>query len=287
MKMNNACYPCLARGALDVASLATSDQALQLKILQKVLAELSSLDPDCPPPLAARIIRQTVGELTGVWDPYLSLKEKYNAMALELYPWLLSLKEKAGMEDRFDIGVRLAIAGNIIDFASAPTVGREKLMSTISHALETRVHGSMEAFKKAVRKAERILWLGDNAGEIVFDKLLLEEMDRSKIVYAVRGGAIQNDATMDDAAAAGLTEMVRVIDSGAVIPGTLLEYCSEKFIDTFNRADLIISKGQGNFETLDQDSRIFFLLKAKCAVVAEQAGCDQGDVVVLGPEPST
>ncbi len=284
MKMNNACYPCLARGALDVASLATSDQALQLKILKKVLVKLTNLAPDWPPPLVARFIRETVGELTGVWDPYGPLKEKYNAMALELYPRLSSLKEKAGKENRFDIGVRLAIAGNIIDFGSASTVGREKVMDTISHALETRVRGSIYRFKEAARKADHILWLGDNAGEIVFDKLLLEEMDCSKITYVVRGGPIQNDATMDDAVAVGLTDMVRVIDSGAVIPGTLLEYCSDEFVENFNRADLIISKGQGNFETLDRDPRIFFLLKAKCPVVALQADCDHGDVVILGPE---
>ena len=284
MKMDNACFPCLARGAYDIACLATSDRELQLKILQKVLSGLACLDPDRPPPLAAVMIRKTAGELTGVWDPYKSLKEKYNALALDLYPWLSSLK-RGTEEDRFDTGVRLAIAGNIIDFGSASAVGRDKLMATITHALESRVHGSVDGFRKAVENADRILWLGDNAGEIVFDKLLLEEMDCSKITYAVRGGAIQNDATMDDAVVAGLTEVVRVIDSGAVIPGTLPEYCSKDFVAAFNRADLIISKGQGNFETLDRDSRTFFLFKAKCAVVASQAGCNLGDVVILEPGP--
>ncbi|WDP91589.1 MAG: DUF89 family protein [Desulfobacter sp.] len=139
--------------------------------------------------------------------------------------------------------------------------------------------------RQAVDRAGKILWIGDNAGEIVFDKLLLEEMDCSKVVYGVRGGPVQNDATMADARAAGLTDMVKVIDSGTAVPGTFLPDCSAEFKDAYRAADLIISKGQGNFETLDcRDARIFFLLKAKCPVVAAWGGWNLGDVVVKGTE---
>jgi len=281
VKMNNDCYPCIARGALDAARLATGDEALQLAVLKKVMAKLSVLDPDWPPPLVARFIQETVGEMTGVWDPYARLKKKYNTLSLELLPALQAMKEGQDAAERFDTSVRLSIAGNIIDFGTASTVGREKLLATITHAMETRVNGSVADFRAAVAGASHILWLGDNAGEIVFDRLLLEEMDCTKITYAVRGGPIQNDATVEDAKAAGLPDMVRVMDTGALIPGTLIPYCTDEFVREFHRADLIISKGQGNFETLDHyDERVFFLFKAKCAVVARQAGCKLGDVVI-------
>lgn len=280
--MNNDCYPCIARGALDMARLATPDDSRQLAVLKRVLARLARLDPECPPPLMARFTQETVAEMTGVRDPYARLKKKYNTIALELYPGLAALKTGTTRAKRFDIGVRLAIAGNIIDFGAASTVGREKLTAAISHAMETRVNGQVEAFRTAVQRANHILWLGDNAGEIVFDRLLLEETDLAKVVYAVRGGPIQNDATLEDAGVAGLTKMVRVMDTGARIPGTLVQYCSGAFTRVFDRADLIISKGQGNFETLDHDDpRIFFLFKAKCPVVAREAGCDPGAVVVM------
>ncbi|MCG8620014.1 MAG: ARMT1-like domain-containing protein [Desulfobacterales bacterium] len=279
--MNTDCYPCIARGALDAARLATPDETLQLAVLKKILGKLSVLDPDWPPPLMARFIQETVGEMTGVRDPYARLKEKYNTMALAMMPELTAMKAGQDALKRFETGVRLAIAGNIIDFGTASTVGRKKLIATITHAMETRVTGSVDGFRTAVEGASHILWLGDNAGEIVFDRLLLEEMDCGKVIYAVRGGPIQNDATIEDARTSGLTEMVRVMDTGALIPGTLLPYCTDAFVREFERADLIISKGQGNFETLDHDDpRVYFLFKAKCGVVARQAGCDLGDVVI-------
>ena len=279
MKMDNACYPCLVRNALDVAGLATKDPAVQRRILIETMTHLSGADPGSPPPLIARFIQETTAGLTGVPDPYRGLKQRYNAMALELYPKLKALKQCAS--DRFDAAVRLSVAGNIIDFGVASAVGRDTLLATIAHAMDTRVRGRIEMLKQAVDRAGHILWIGDNAGEIVFDRLLLAEMDCRKIVYAVRGAPVQNDATREDAAAAGLDKIVRVVDSGAAIPGTLIGHCSPEFVREFNRADLVISKGQGNFETLDHDDpRIFFLFKAKCPVVAGCGGWDLGDVVV-------
>jgi uncharacterized protein with ATP-grasp and redox domains len=280
MKLYNECFPCIARGALDTACLATADKNMQRKIVQAVLGELSQVDPGTPPPLMARFIQEQVLAVTVVEDPYAALKAQYNAMALDLYPELNARKEHAS--DRFDVAVRLAIAGNIIDFGVAATVGKQKVLTTISHALETRVTGDISALKQAVDRAETILWLADNAGEIVFDKLLIAEMPRERITYVVRGGFAQNDATLVDAEKTGLTGMVRVMDSGAAIPGTIVSLCSPAFQQLYHRADLIIAKGQGNFETLDPgDKRIFFLFKAKCPVVARHGNCCTGDVVVL------
>jgi uncharacterized protein with ATP-grasp and redox domains len=282
MKMHNECFPCLVKGTLNTARLATSDDGVQLDILQTVLERLATLDSASPPPLTAWFIQETIQAWTGVTDPYAALKKKYNDLALDLYPWLSSLKAEPG-RDRFDTGVRLAVAGNIIDFGVAETVGENRLMTTISQALSMPVKGSMTRLRQAIEEADKILWLGDNAGEIVFDRLMLEEMDCQKVTYVVRGGPIQNDAAMADARDTGLTEVVQVIDSGAKIPGTILAQCSRELNQLYTAADLIIAKGQGNFETLaHDDSRIFFLFKAKCPVVARQAQCCLGDVVVRG-----
>ncbi|MDD9303216.1 MAG: DUF89 family protein [Desulfobacter sp.] len=280
--MDNQCYPCLVSAGLNAACLATEDQTLVGEIIRNVLAELAVADPKTPPPLIARFVQETVARVTGVDDPYGPLKKTCNDMALDLYPELLALKASAGnRRARFDTGVRLAIAGNIIDFGVSAHVGKKLVTDTISHSLKTSVHGSIETFYRAVDKAENILWLADNAGEIVFDRLLLEEMDLSKVIYAVRGKPVINDAVMEDARAAGLTSMVKVVDSGTNIPGTLVDYCSNAFKSVFHKADLIIVKGQGNFETLDHgDPRTWFLFKAKCSVVARYAGCNIGDLVV-------
>ncbi|MCP3874100.1 MAG: DUF89 family protein [Desulfobacteraceae bacterium] len=277
MRMFNDCLPCIARGGLDAARLATNDEQLQLRIVKNVLKELCTFDLNSPPPLMAKFIAKTVKKITGVSDPYRDIKKKYNDFALELFP---ELEEKVKGAS-FEIAVRLAIAGNIIDFGTHNTVGKQKVIDTIQDSLTIDINGFVKPLHDAAKKAEKILWLADNAGEIVFDKLLLKKMDQDKIIYAVRGGPTQNDATIEDAEYVGLTKMVRVIDTGASIPGVLLDYCSDDFIKHYHQADLIISKGQGNFETLDhQDNRIFFLFKAKCPVVADYAGCKLNDIVI-------
>lgn len=277
MRMHNDCLPCIARGGLDAARLATDDEQLQLKIVRKVLKELCVFDLNCPPPLMALFIQQTVKQITGVDDPYKHIKKKYNDFALKLYPEL----EKKVKSSSFDTAVRLCIAGNIIDFGSHNKVGTKKVLDTIHDALSVDISGSVKPFRKACEKAATILWIADNAGEIVFDKLLLGKMDPEKITYAVRGGATQNDATLEDAQYTGITKIVKVIDTGAAIPGVILEYCSNDFRQQYQQADMIISKGQGNLETLDnRDTRIFFLFKAKCPVVANYAGCRLNDIVI-------
>ena len=277
MKMHNDCLPCIARGGLDAAKLATDDERLQLKIVKKVLKELCIFDLNSPPPLMARFIQRIVKEITGVSDPYYSIKKKYNDFALDLYPEL----EKKVKSSFFETAVRLCIAGNIIDFGTHNRVGKKKVLDTIRESLTMDINGAVKPFKDASQKAKKILWIADNAGEIVFDKLLLDKMDQDKIVYAVRGGPTQNDATFADAEYTGITQMVNVIDTGAAIPGVILKYCSDRFKKYYDQADMIISKGQGNFETLDYtDPRIFFLFKAKCPVVARYAGCRLNDIVI-------
>jgi uncharacterized protein with ATP-grasp and redox domains len=189
-------------------------------------------------------------------------------------------------EDRLDTAVRLAIAGNLIDFGVNSIIQETELEKTISQCLSEKLTDmQIGYFRKAIDKAENILYLADNAGEIVFDRLLIEQLPIEKITMAVKGSPVINDATMEDAILAGLPKIVEVIDNGSDAPGTILEICSQSFKNYFNKADLVIAKGQGNYETLsDVDKNIFFILKAKCPVIAKDLGCEVGEMILRRKE---
>jgi hypothetical protein len=186
--------------------------------------------------------------------------------------------------DRLEGGVRVAIAGNVIDFGIYEKIDLDRSLSESFRLPLSAI--DYRNFAQAVANARRILYLCDNAGEIVFDHVLIETLrDRGKDVTAVvKGSPVINDATLEDAAAAGLAECAAVIDNGNDGIGTLLEACSQRFMDAYRSADLIISKGQANYETLVQtkDARIFFLFKVKCPVVARVLSRENGDIVLMG-----
>jgi len=188
-------------------------------------------------------------------------------------------------DDCLEGGVRIAIAGNVIDFGIYENIDLDRsLAESFDLPLSTIDYRN---FSEAIAKSRRILYLCDNAGEIVFDRVLIETLlERGKDVTAVvKGSPVINDATLEDADAAGLMECgAAVIDNGNDGIGTLLEACSPRFMDAFRSAELIISKGQANYETLVQsrDARIHFLFKVKCPVVARVLGREDGDIVLLG-----
>ena len=155
----------------------------------------------------------------------------------------------------------------------------------IDSALSVPLVGDgLNAFRNAIDQARQILYLGDNAGEIVFDRLLVEILPREKVTYVVKAHPIINDATIEDAKMAGITDLVEVIDNGDDTPGTVVENCSSEFQKRFEEADMIISKGQGNYETLNLvPKNIFFLLMAKCPVIAREIECKQGSLVICAP----
>jgi len=223
-----------------------------------------------------RIIRRVTG-----CDPYADLKERCNAMAVRALPSTRAIIENAG--DPFETALRFALAGNNIDAGVGKPLNDAALNDALRKAAVTPIdHHAVEALRRAVDEAGDILYLADNAGEIFFDRLLLEQMPVEKITCVVRGGPVINDATLADARAAGLTDMLRVIDNGSDGPGTILGDCSPEFLRRYKGADLVIAKGQGNFETLSEEPRnIFFLLRAKCKVIASHIGCPQGTFLIL------
>jgi uncharacterized protein with ATP-grasp and redox domains len=178
---------------------------------------------------------------------------------------------------------RLAIAGNIIDFSVALSLEDIDITKSVEDSIKHQIFGAgSAALKKAVEKAENIMYIADNSGEIIFDKFLLERLPRHKVTYVVKGGPIVNDATMEDAISTGVVDIVRVIDNGHSAQGTILKACSREFVEEFNKADLIISKGQANFETLSDitDKTIFYLLRSKCKAVTAAIGCKPMDYVL-------
>jgi uncharacterized protein with ATP-grasp and redox domains len=228
-----------------------------------------------------RNIHRHIQRLTGERDPYLKLKERFNRHAMDLLPELR--KEIQAAPDPFELAVRLAVAGNTIDFGTNIEVSENLLNTVLSRARKEVFLGSIPALKQAVEEADSILYLADNTGEIALDHLLLDQLPLEKVVFAVRGAPIINDATLEDALFTGITERVETIDTGSDVPGILLSECCEEFRQAFEEADLIIAKGQGNFETLNTDpsGKIFFLLMAKCHVVARDLNTQVGTFVSL------
>jgi len=266
--------------------MTTDDEQIQEKVLREALYLGSKMDLSQSPPAMAQKIHRFIREITGVKDPYLEVKNRFNKLALQMYPELKQQVETSA--DPLETAVRLAIAGNIIDFGVNSVVEQSQVEKTITESLtEPLDMEAMEEFREATSQAEDILYLGDNTGEIVFDRLLIEQLPYEKITFAVKGGPILNDATMEDAQVVGLTDIVNVIDNGSDAPGTILESCSEAFRRRFDKSDLIIAKGQGNFETLcDVDKNLFFMLRPKCVVLARHLGCEIGSLVLAGTNHS-
>jgi uncharacterized protein with ATP-grasp and redox domains len=281
LKIGLECIPCFVRQAFKAVSLVTDDQGNRERILRQVVFRLANVSFNKTPPSVGRDIHRIIRHLSGDSDPYLEIKKDSNTLAMKLMPALKELVKSS--TNPFETAVRLAIAGNIIDSGQGDHISEEKIKKTISQCLDQSVSkDAIDELKEEIGKASNILYLGDNAGEVFFDRLLIEELNGYPISFVVRGAPTINDALKDDARMAGLDELVAVVDNGSDVPGTIVEECSEEFRRLFFEADLIIAKGQGNYETLSDEQKImFFLLKAKCPVIANDIGCHEGDMVIV------
>jgi damage-control phosphatase, subfamily I len=211
-------------------------------------------------------------------DPYKKEKKQSNDLVIGMYPELKDIIFQSG--NYFDTALRLAIAGNIIDFGISNTFD---LQSTINKVLnsEFAIDDSLQ-LKQSLSAAKTVLYLSDNCGEMVFDKLFIETIMHPNLIYAVRGEPVINDVTLEDAKYVEMELVADVISNGYDAPSTLLDHCSSEFLEVFNLADVIISKGQGNLEGLlgNTTKDIYFLLMVKCEVIADVLGVKKGDFVV-------
>lgn len=276
MKIYLDCYPCFFHQALKTARLVVNDEKILRRILLEVGALLPRIPPFATPPEIGREVYRIVTRIAGIMDPYRDIKSECTRRALALYPELNEMVREAA--DPLRMAVRAAVAGNIIDFGVKAEFDLERdLVGLLSRDFAIDHY---ETFRQEIKRAKKILYLADNAGETVFDRLLLEQLP-VPVVYAVRSRPVINDAVADDAVAAGIVGLAEIISSGSDAPGTLLSLCSREFLRHYETADLIISKGQGNYEGLSQETRpIYFLLRAKCSVISRDIGVNQGDIVL-------
>jgi hypothetical protein len=283
------CIPCFYRQALDTARIAGADEIKQKQIVDKISQLIPDFSLEASPPEMGRTIYTLVRKITGVKDPFKEIKENSNKLTLSFYP---KLKQKIeSSEDRLLTTLKLSIAGNIIDYGVKNSINVEEEINKIfnegfkSDNDNNKTVFRYQEFKEILSKVKHIIYLADNAGEVVFDRLLIEELTEKlgkKVIYVVRDKPIINDALMEDALFCGINKVAKVISSGSDAPGTLLKYCSPEFIRIYQKAELIISKGQGNYEALsEEDKLIFFLFKAKCPVIAEDVGCNIRDMVLV------
>lgn len=277
LKVTYDCIPC-AIGSLinlfDTGLIPTKNRDVTMRRLLKYLSEVNF--NQSPPALGKEmhgIIRQVLNDP----DPYKELKRKFNSLMLDYYPMLK--KKVDNSPNPFNLALRLAIAGNVIDFGPNNSFDVKDTLKKSEHVKIAAEQ--IQELEKSIREAKILLYLGDNAGEIVLDKLFLETIEHPNVYFAVRGGPIINDITMEDAEQIGIDNIAPIISNGDDAPGTILENVSTQFLHIFNEADLIIAKGQGNYESLNGlDKNIFFLFMAKCDHVANHIGVNKGDFVV-------
>jgi uncharacterized protein with ATP-grasp and redox domains len=261
------CVPCFLRQSLEAARNVTGETRIHEQIVRDVLRMTAELDLDRPPPFVGQAIHRRLRELTGVKDPYQAAKRRFNNLAMEALPKLAALVHQA--EDPLLAAARCAVAANAIDMGIASAITEAEVGIALRGLPEDQVHGDWGAFLDAAAGATDILYLADNAG---------------RVTVAVRGAPVLNDATMVDAKAVGMHELVRVIDNGSDAPGTILDDCGSAFRERFDRADLIIAKGQGNYETLSRaGENIAFWFKVKCPVIGGQVGLPVGTLALLAP----
>jgi len=270
------CIPCFFDQALRAARVATGDDRLIKRLLDDLGAMLKDIDLDSTPPETGRLIHKAVREITGNPDPFRRLKHENTNQALALYPFLKKTIEESN--DSLLTAVRIAVAGNVIDYGASSSFD-------ISEAVERVLKKSFAIcdyprFKDRLARAKEILYIGDNAGETVFDRFLIEQMNKP-VTYVVREVPVINDATLDDAVQAGIDKIAAVVSSGTDAPGTILSTCSIEFMQLLDRSEFVIAKGQGNYESLSNENRsIFFLLMVKCGIIADDIGVNKGDIVL-------
>jgi uncharacterized protein with ATP-grasp and redox domains len=290
MQSNLECFSCFLDHGLDVARRAGLDEEAQREVLNEVARMLPGFELSTRPPAMSLAIHRAIHRLTEIRDPFEDEKRLSNELALGNAPLIRS--RIGASADPLKAAVEYAIAGNSLDFGAFRDLdiadAIDRLVAGEEHRI-TREDSSvfrLEDFRRDAEKSRTLLFITDNAGEIVMDMILMETLFAINpgldITAAVRNSPIINDATAEDASSIGLDSLVRVISSGSNAPGTPLDHCSPEFLERFRQADMVIAKGQGNYETLSESPReVYLLFKVKCPVVARDSGGRMGDVMLV------
>lgn len=277
IKLTYDCIPCAIGSLITLFKKGLVTTQKQEPTMRALLDYLSKIDYNQSPPKLGREMHRIIRQVLQNPDPYYDIKQQFNRLMLDYYPDLKKLVNEA--DNPFQMALRLAIAGNIIDYGPNHLFDINQTLER-AKSIVLAIDDS-ESLRQSISQAKMLLYLGDNAGEIVMDRIFLETIQHPNVYFAVRGAPIINDALMEDAELVGIDKLARVITNGDDAPGTILESSSAEFKRIFERSDLIISKGQGNYEGLNSvDRNIFFILMTKCDHVANHLGVKKGDFVV-------
>ena len=280
MKTRLDCIFCIQRQALDTVRLVTDDVKEQERILRSVMANILGMNWNNYPTDIADLMFNIIRKESKEDDPYKTVKKECNDIALGMYPELKKIVDRSA--NPLLTAVRLAIAGNVIDYGVGPNFDINK---TISLVLEKKFRiDHFTEFVNNLKESEDLLYLTDNAGEIVFDKILLEtimsEYNFQTIFCGVKVTPFINDTTMQDAVYVGIDKMEGVEIINLEVDENRVDHSSKTFPEMITKSNMIISKGQRNFEALPDNKEIFFMLLAKCPMIANELGAEQGDIVL-------
>ena len=280
--MNNRCYFCHISSFEKLLDKSKISEQKKNIAIHDFLGFLSKTPENITSPEIAKGTNAIICDILNNEDPYKPIKELDNNYALSKLNEFKEIIDNS--ENKFETALRLSIAGNIMDSISSPNADIPKTFDYVLNSELTINHS--KKLEAEIQKAKTILYLGDNAGEIVLDKLFIETINHNNIYFAVRGAPVINDATIEDAELVKMSEVAKVISNGDSSSSTLLNYVSDEFMDIYNKADVIISKGMGNLEGLlnNGNNKIFFLLMVKCTPIGESISAKKGDFVVLQNE---
>lgn len=286
MKHSIDCLPCLLQQAVRIAKNHLPNETEQIVLVKEIMATIADMDENVSAPYIAHKIQIALKEALNNPDPYKEDKNYYNQEMLKLENELLQVRDSSA--DPFVTGLKLAAAGNIIDFGPGYDLSRDKVLESIRETL-TRDYPQeiLISLQSDLKQAGKVLYLGDNAGEIVFDKIFIATIKdyypTLEVYFATRGKPVLNDITEEDAYLVGMDKLAGIINNGTDIPGTVLEYCSSDFRKIFAEADVIISKGQGNFESLYESGRekLYYIFLCKCSLFMERLGVRQNDIMLI------
>ena len=266
MRVEKRCYACFEKQAERALQIAQATAKQKEEVSQLIAEKLNHLTPDTIPIQFGKFVYDTVKKITQTPDPYFKIKKDSTQRALKMYP-LLKQKVRNSTYPLLT-ALKIAVSGNIIDFGANHNFHIENDILKLINKEFAINH--IDTFLDKLQQASYILYLADNAGETVLDRLLIEEL-KKPVYYAVKNSPIINDATKGDAQDAGIDKVAQIITSGSDYPGTILSETTPEFQKMWQEAPLIISKGQGNFEGLNEikNENLFFLLTVKCEVVKE------------------
>ncbi len=277
MKVNQDCIPCTVQSCVRLMEAGFVPEDKQESLLRHTLAYLAEADYEQSPPALAQGMHRLFRQVLGDSDPYREIKRQSNALMLERREELRRLIRES--PDPLATALRLAMAGNVMDFGARRLFDPLETIGAVQQAELAR--DDSEDLRRALVAARHVLYVGDNAGEIVTDALLLETMAHPQVTFVVRGAPVLNDITEEDARAVGLDQLARIITTGDDAPGVILATASAEFHQAFAVADVVISKGQGNLEGLiDAPREVYFLLTTKCHRIARRLGVGEGAFVL-------